>query len=318
MCRLPRWGEVSVVGGGSARGSRYFQGMENRLQSAVRSAYHASLQAMPLRLRRTILFAKAHHVLPRTRTPRTFSEKLNWRMLNDRRDILAGTCDKLQMKELARERAGDLVRVPETFWHGDDLRTLADAALPDRWVLKPTHRSQCVYFGEGRPDVQELEARTAGWLDEINWSVYGEWAYSLASRQFFVEEVLGRPGSPPPDDYKIAVFDGKPRLVQVDQGRFSAGHARRFYTPDWEPLPHRNPDAVLAPVTPPPAGLAQMLSAAAAIAAGFDFLRVDFYLVDGVLWFGETTPYDGGGLTPYQPADLDLTLGSWWQLPVGV
>jgi hypothetical protein len=291
--------------------------MATGLKAAARPAYHSLLKAMPLHLRRKFLFTKAHRAFPRTREPQTFSEKLNWRILNDRRDILIGTCDKLQMKEIARERAGDLVRVPETYWHDEDLRTLGDVDLPERWILKPTHRSKCVVFGEGRPDLAALEASTAGWLDEVNWSVLGEWAYSLASRQFFVEEALGQPGTPP-DDYKFLVFDGKPRLIQVDQGRFSADHARRFYSPEWEPLDYLNPGATLAQVTAPPACLDKMLSAAAAIATGFDFLRVDFYVIDGEIWFGETTPYDGSGLEPYEPRDLDLLLGSWWQLPTDV
>src|SRR3982750_723333 len=34
--------------------------------------------------------------------PRTFTEKLNWRITLDRRELLAPTCDKLAMKEHAR------------------------------------------------------------------------------------------------------------------------------------------------------------------------------------------------------------------------
>jgi hypothetical protein len=56
------------------------------------------------------------------------------------------------------------------------------------------------------------------------------------------------------------------------------------------------------------------LAAAAALAAGFDMLRVDFYEHDGELWFGELTPYPGAGLSPLEP-DLDAFLGAAWTLP---
>src|SRR3954471_821280 len=55
--------------------------------------------------------------------------------------------------------------------------------------------------------------------------------------------------------------------------------------------------------------------AASRIAAGYDMLRVDFYEHDGVLWFGELTPYPGAGLSRLE-AELGWLLGSWWTLPV--
>jgi hypothetical protein len=68
------------------------------------------------------------------------------------------------------------------------------------------------------------------------------------------------------------------------------------------------------PVTPPPACLAEMIEVAEALGAAFDFIRVDLYDVDGEVWFGELTPYPGGGLDPFDPA-LNRLLGASWQLP---
>jgi hypothetical protein len=60
--------------------------------------------------------------------------------------------------------------------------------------------------------------------------------------------------------------------------------------------------------------LPDLLSAAAAVAAGFDMMRVDLYRHAGQLWAGELTPYPGAGLGRLEP-DLDALLGSWWTLP---
>ncbi len=60
--------------------------------------------------------------------------------------------------------------------------------------------------------------------------------------------------------------------------------------------------------------LADLLHGAAAVAAGYDMLRVDCYEHDGELWFGELTPYPGAGLSRLEP-ELDAQLGSWWTLP---
>jgi hypothetical protein len=167
-----------------------------------------------------------------------------------------------------------------------------------------------VHIGAGRPDAAELARITAGWLDEPLFRDRGEWVYSQARRLLIVEEFLG--SGQPPVDHKFLVFGGRVELVQVDTGRFGE-HRRRLYSPDWTPV-----DVVEAvapgPLTPPPDSLQEMTKVAEALGADFDFVRVDLYDVDGEVWFGELTPYPGGGLDPFDPV-LDRVLGSYWQLP---
>ncbi len=244
------------------------------------------------------------------RRPRLFTEKVNWRVVNDRRDILAGTCDKLWMQDYAKD-AG--CKVPNRLWAGTSLAELAKLDLPARWVLKPNHSSGRVYFGDGKPDLEELLYVTEGWMDgQTSITLADEWAYGKARKCFIAEERLGQTDADLPD-YKFFVFHGKPELIQVDSSRFN-GHERRLYTPSWEPL-----DVVniypLGPVAPRPSTLDDMLSAAATLGEPFDFIRVDFYEVDGEVIFGELTPYPGGGIEPYSPRSLDAVLGGKWTLP---
>ena len=243
--------------------------------------------------------------------PRTFNEKVNWRISFDRRSILVHTCDKLAMKEHARDRANGLVRIPDTYWFGTDVAELADVELPDHWVLKPNHASQLVHLGQGAVDVAELAEVTRGWV-ELDYSAYSlEWAYTQARAGLLVEEFIGEPGESPAD-LKVTVFDGVPRLVSVHTGR-ADGARIRLYTPDWQPLPWMG-ERTAGPDAPPPERLADMLTAAAALAAGYDMMRVDFYEHDGELWFGELTPYPGAGTSRLGP-EMDAVQGSWWTLP---
>jgi hypothetical protein len=57
-----------------------------------------------------------------------------------------------------------------------------------------------------------------------------------------------------------------------------------------------------------------MLQAAETIAAHRDHLRVDFYEVDGRLWFGETCLYPGSGLDRFEPVSLDKMFGDFWTI----
>ena len=62
----------------------------------------------------------------------------------------------------------------------------------------------------------------------------------------------------------------------------------------------------------PPATLGQMVAAAETLARDFDFVRADFYEVDGRPLFGELTFYPGSGLERVEPAALDEIMGRLW------
>jgi hypothetical protein len=245
------------------------------------------------------------------RHPTTFNEKVHWRLRHDRRPLLSDTCDKLAMKDHASRLVPGLVRIPETLWCGMDVAELAEVDLPEHWVLKPNDASGLVLFGQGAARRNEIAAGIGNWRQRKHRRQNEEWAYRQARPGLLVERFIGTPGESAAD-LKVLVFDGTPRMVSVHTSRYRV-HRVRLYTPDWKPLPWSEgyppgPDA------PRPERLEDMLKAASALAAGFDMLRVDFYEHEGVLWFGELTPYPGGGITPLEP-ELDMLLGRWWNLP---
>ncbi len=266
---------------------------------------------LPVPLRRARRYAEVHGRRPPQLRPSTFTEKLNWRISWDRRELLAPTCDKLAMKDAARRLAPDLVRVPRTLWAGTDVAELAGIDLPDRWVLKPNHTCARVLFGEGPADPERVGAATEGWLAERYWRKSDEWAYRRARPLLLVEEHIGADGREL-TDLKVIVNHGVPQLIGVHTDRRD-GLRIRLQTPEWQSLPWswgypRGPEAA------PPERLPQLLEAAAALGRDFDMLRVDLYEADGELWFGELTPYPGAGLCRLEPG-LDAWLGERWTLP---
>ena len=280
--------------------------------AAIQTISSLLARAIPLRWRRFVLYARRHRRLPELIEPQRFTDKVNWRILYDRRELLSPTCDKLAVKELARRTAGDSVRIPRTLWSGTDLAELAAVGLPDRWILKPTHRWGKIVDGTGVPDVGQLTAHTKGWLFNENWHIMGEWAYRHAQPAFLVEERIGD-GTGFPTDYKFFVFDGVARYVLHVSER-AADPCPTYYDRTWTRVATR-PGSEDTPLAAPPAQLTEMLAVAERIAAGFDFLRVDLYNVDGEVWFGETAAYPVSGFARYSPGTFDLELGSWWQLP---
>jgi hypothetical protein len=182
-------------------------------RAMARDTYYRALRAIPIRKRRQLLYLRWHHQRLRLNPPRKFSEKVNWRIIQDRRPELAWTCDKLAMKQHAAA-ADPGVAIPLVLWSGTDLRGLATLDLPDRWVLKPNNRSALVHLGRGRPDAEYLRRKSTSWLTDRQYLSLGEWAYSQARPLFLIEEWIGE-GDEAPIDYKFFVFDGVPRLIDV-------------------------------------------------------------------------------------------------------
>ena len=291
---MKEWGSLSIKNLG--------------LKSAVRSV----LTRIPLKPRRQLYFLKAHRSWPNLSSPKSFNEKVNWRIINDRRAEISWTCDKLRMKAFAHA-SKEAVNVPKTLWQGSDVEELADFDFPERWILKANHRSQCVFPGKGNPTLSTLLAATDGWLDNWQGEQLGEWAYKFARPLIFLEEWIGDDDKPP-SDYKFFVFHGRVELIQFDQNRFS-GHKISLYDRDWDPIGAAKGLWDDAGITPEPVHLREMIDIAESLAKDFDFMRIDLFDTSSGIFFGETTPYPGGGLSPFEPKSFDLELGSRWTLP---
>ena len=58
-----------------------------------------------------------------------------------------------------------------------------------------------------------------------------------------------------------------------------------------------------------------MFELADELGSGWDHIRVDLYEADGQIWFGEFSPYTGGGVMKFVPGSFDAALRDMWTLP---
>lgn len=274
----------------------------------MRPSLRRLLAPLPDTLLRHTMYLRCYRRRGDFKDPTRFSEFLTQRMLHDRSPEIAWTCDKRAMKEYAAAHA-PWINVPETLWRGTDLSQLDLSSLPERWVIKPNHGSNSLHFGDASTTLGELHEVTRGWLRPFDRIAVGEWAYTAARRELIVEPRIG--AGRPLADFKLFVFHGELKLVLTYQGRFTDGLRAVFYNREWEPLDIRN-GAPRGTVSPKPQNFEEMVRAAETLGAGYASMRVDFYNLDGDLWFSELTPYHGGGLDPFTPESVDRQLGAWW------
>ena len=88
-----------------------------------------------------------------------------------------------------------------------------------------------------------------------------------------------------------------------------------FFDMDYNHLPVRNghPNAEIPPEKP--RNFDQMRMLAEKLSAEIPHLRVDFYEVNGKVYFGELTFAHWSGMVPFDPEEWDATFGSWIKLP---
>lgn len=273
----------------------------------------------------------------RTRRPRTFNEKVRYKMLRDHRRLMVTFADKVAVRDHVAALAGPDV-LPKLLHVIDDPRDLARVALPPAYVLKPTHGSGvAVVVSAGAPatsqlpdpvsswgyhhvrpehaPVEHLVALGESWLSQL----YGqgpnrEWAYGHVPRRLVVEELLTGAEGGIPDDYKFFVFHGTCRYVQVDRGRFD-GRTQDFFDRDWAHLPLSGGNPWAAPPIPRPSRLDEMVELAERLAQDTDFVRVDLYDLPGRIVFGELSSFPAGGDSPFEPESFNLEFGSHWTPP---
>ena len=154
------------------------------------------------------------------------------------------------------------------------------AQLVDSYVLKANNGSGANVFVRSADNVDwdAIEARCLTWLATSHARWAAEWAYAEIAPKLMVEPHLGDP-SRLPLDYKLFVFGGSVRYVEVDTDR-AVGHKRTFFDRQWRRQPFSLGYPIdLRPIARP-ASLEAMIAAAERLGDGFSFVRVDFYDIE--------------------------------------
>lgn len=256
------------------------------------------------------------------RAPLTVGDKINWRKIHDRNPVFPTIADKLRMRAHVADRLGAEAAAlfPRLHLVADCAGALALETLPGGLVVKANHASGwIIMLREGSNVDCDWVRRVCGhWLRRTYAPQKHEWAYLSIPRRILVEEMLLDAGGRLPDDVKLHVYDGICRRCTIEAGREQGRLVSRHYTPDWQPYDLANAAArqagTLAPDRPAPAGLAAMRRIAERLAAGLDYLRVDFLDLGDRFTLTELTLYPASGHGG-PIFEREVEVGKYWRNP---
>lgn len=251
------------------------------------------------------------------REPGTYTEKLQWLKLYDHRPIYTKMVDKYEAKQFVSDRIGEEYIIP-TIAVWDNAKDIDIQSLPNEFVLKATHDSGGLTICRDKDsfDVESARETFRKLLKRNYYCGTREWPYKNVKPRIIAEKYMEDSVYKELRDYKFFTFDGKPKILYIAQGRGrNEPTVADFFDMDFQHLPFTI-DHDMAPVPPEkPVNFELMKELAAKLSEGTPQLRVDFYEVDGRVYFGEMTFFHCSGLAPFHPEEWDRTLGSWVTLP---
>ena len=189
--------------------------------------------------------------------------------------------------------------------------------LPSSFVLKCNHASgfNAIIEDKSKIDIADLRAKFTKWLKTDYGKLTVEPHYSPIPRMIVAEPLLEENGHLP-TEYKIHVFNGKAKNLYVVRGRGKDIRYDQLYI-DWTPFDPSQFNGWKKGDVPPekPANFDEMVLVAEKLAAPFPFVRVDFYSIDGHIYFSEMTFTPAKGTLVFDGDEADFIQGRWLTLP---
>ena len=251
--------------------------------------------------------------------PRTFSEKLQWLKLYNRRPEYTRMVDKYEVKKYVADLIGEEYIIP-TLGVWDRVEDIDFATLPNQFVLKTTHSGGntgvVICKDKATFDINACKKKLQKSLHDNIYKSLREWPYKNVKPRIIAEQFLSDDFNSDLPDYKFFCFDGVPHYCQVIKDRNSE-ETIDFYDTEWNlqefigllATKHSNNEI------DKPFNFKIMIVIARYLSRNIPFSRVDLYEINGKVYFGEITFFPASGFGKFSPHEWNYTLGNLIKLP---
>lgn len=245
------------------------------------------------------------------KNPKTFNEKLQWLKLYDRNPEYTKMVDKYEVKKYVAEKIGEEYIIPSIGIY-NSFDEINFNELPDQFVIKCTHDSGGIVICKDKSNfsIEEARKKINKCMKNNYYRSWREWPYKNVKPRIIIEKYMEDDKTKELRDYKFFCFNGKVKCYKIDLDRF-VEHRANYYDDNNRLLKFGEK------VCPPdfnrnveiPKTIEKMKELARQLSQDIPFVRVDFYDVDGKIYFGEITFFPGAGFGKFIPEEYDKVLG---------
>ncbi len=253
------------------------------------------------------------------KNPITYNEKIQWLKLYNRNPKYTKMVDKIAVKEYVASKIGEKYIIP-TIEIYENPSLIDFSKLPNSFVLKCNHNSSSgVYICKDKFNINQDQIRkTLSKAQKQNFYKLGrEWPYKNVEKKILAEKYMVDESGYELKDYKFFTFNGKVKALFIASDRYVNGAETKFdfFDENFNHLPFINghPNAI-EPIKCPKS-FEKMKELASKLSEGIPHLRVDFYDINGQIYFGELTFYHHSGFVPFIPKEYDYIFGNYLTLP---
>ena len=235
--------------------------------------------------------------------PQDINEKINWLKFYSNTSVWTQLADKYKVRDYVQQCGLEEILIP-IYGIWDNAKEINFDDLPETFVLKTNHGSGEIIVCKNKSelDYEKTKHSLDEWMSESYGQYQGEPHYIKIPRKIIAEKYLFDDNTISTQsiiDYKIWCFNGIPHYIWVCCNRTRESVYVELYDTQWNYLPENsvftdhyrdNKGRV-----PKPKDLEKMLSIASVLSNGFPQVRVDLYLCNDKIYFGEMTFTSSGG-----------------------
>lgn len=247
--------------------------------------------------------------------PQTFSEKIQWLKLYNRKPEYTQMVDKYAVKEYVANIIGQEYIIP-TLGVWDRVEDIDWDSLPDQFVIKTTHGGGSlgvvICNDKTSLNIHQAQKRLKQSLRQDIYTTFREWPYKNVKPRIIAEKYVEVEGHSDLPDYKFFCFNGEPKYCQVIRDR-NTKETIDFYDMEWNHMPFVGLNPIAENGEHPvvrPLHLDDMINKCRMLSIDIPFSRIDFYVVNDKVFFGEITFFPASGMGEFRPKEWNDTLGS--------
>lgn len=269
------------------------------------------LKILPDKLYLQLMYFKHFRKFINFNNPKSFNEKIQFLKLKYRSNELTEKADKYKVKQYVSQLIGNEYVIP-TLGVWNTTEEINFDELPEKFVLKCNNDSGGVVICKDKQalNIEETKKFLNSRLNNNGFWYGREWPYKNIKPCIIAEKYMENNGQNELIDYKFFCFNGQPKVVLVCSERFASNNmCKTYFDEDWNLLNIMEANHRTDKEQKKPQSFEKMKTISQKLAKDMPFVRIDFYEIEGKLYFGEITFFPASGLEKFKPEKWNNIFG---------